>query len=321
MSEKTNSKKSEKEEKAEEVKALKKRLMADYPNLWGEAGQDDQDAAFSFAEEYKRMISAAKTEREYVTVTVEALETLGFWPVGELTALKAGDKVYQAIRGKGLVAAVIGRQPADRGFNLVGAHIDSPRLDLKPNPLYEDSELVFFKTHYYGGIKKYQWAAIPLSLHGMIIRSDGSPLTLCIGEDPGDPVLTITDLLPHLAYDQMALKASEVIKGEDLNVLIGGMPYPDKDTTSRFKLGILKILEDRFGLVEKDFVSAEIEIVPAGPARDVGLDRSFVGAYGQDDRVCAFKTLKKRSSASCMTKKKSAVRVIPAHNQRRMSIS
>jgi aspartyl aminopeptidase len=280
-----------KDEKADEIKALKKRLLNEYPNLWGQAGPDDKEAAFAFAEEYKRMISLAKTEREYVTVSVEALESLGFKPLDDSGPLSPGDKVYKSIRHKGLVAAVIGSQPASAGFNLLGAHIDSPRLDLKPNPVYEDSELAFFKTHYYGGIKKYQWTAIPLALHGIVIRKDGSPLTMCIGESPDDPVLTITDLLPHLGADQMSLKASEVIKGEDLNVLAGGIPYPDKETSCRFKLGLLQLLEDRFGIYEKDLVSAEIEIVPAGPARDVGLDASFIGAYGHDDRVCAFPAL------------------------------
>ena len=277
--------------KADEIKALKKKLTAEFPNLWDTSSQDDQEAAFAFAEEYKNFLDLGKTEREFVTVAVETLESLGYEPLGTQSLLKPGDKVYKSIHGKGLVAAVIGRQPATDGFNLLGAHIDSPRLDLKPNPFYEDSDLTFLKTHYYGGIKKYQWAAIPLSLHGLVFRADGSPLTLSIGELPGDPVLTITDLLPHLGTEQMSRKAPDIIKGEELNVLIGGLPYPDQETAGRFKLGILKLLNDRYGLTEKDFVSAEIELVPAFPARDVGLDRCFVGAYGQDDRVCAFPAL------------------------------
>ena len=282
---------SESEKKNDEGKALKKKLFAEYPNLWDKSSQDDRDAAFAFAEEYKNFLDMAKTEREFITVAVETLESLGFIPLSEAKSLKAGDKVYKSIHGKGLVAAVVGKRPAVEGFNLVGAHVDSPRLDLKPNPVFEDADLTFLKTHYYGGIKKYQWPAIPLALHGLIFRADGSPLTLCIGEAPEDPVLTITDLLPHLGADQMGRKATEVIKGEDLNILIGGLPYPDPEMAGRFKLGILQLLNDQYGLLEKDFVSAEIEIVPAGKARDVGLDRSMVGAYAHDDRVCAFPAL------------------------------
>ncbi len=277
--------------KAEEIKALKKKLLAEYPNIWDSASKDDYEFAFAFAEEYKQFINLGKTEREFVTVAVETLESLGYVPLGSASQLSPGDKVYKSIHGKGLIAAVIGRESADSGFNLVGAHIDSPRLDLKPNPIYEDSDLVLLKTHYYGGIKKYQWAAIPLALHGLIFREDGSPLTLSIGESLEDPVFTITDLLPHLGSEQMSRKATELIKAEDLNVLIAGLPYPDPDTAGRFKLGLLQLINERYGLVEKDFASAEIEIVPAGFARDVGLDRSFIGAYGQDDRVCAFPAL------------------------------
>ena len=279
------------EKKSEAAKDLKKRLQAEYPNLWDTASPDDRDAAFQFAEEYKNFLNIAKTEREFVTVSVETLENLGYVELSQKTALAPGDKVYRSIRGKGLVAAVIGRQPLEAGCNLVGAHIDSPRLDLKPNPVYEEADLVFFKTHYYGGIKKYHWPAIPLALHGIVHRADGSPLTLSIGEDDKDPVLTITDLLPHLGSEQMNRKAPELIKGEELNVLVGGLPYSDPDHAGRFKLGLLNLLNERHGLVEKDLVSAEIEIVPAGQARDVGLDRCFVGAYGQDDRVCAFPAL------------------------------
>ncbi len=189
------------------------------------------------------------------------------------------------------MAAVIGRRPVSDGFNLLGAHIDSPRLDLKPSPVYEDSEMVFLKTHYYGGIKKYQWVSIPLSMHGIVIRKDGSLLTVNIGEKEEDPVFTVTDLLPHLGQEQMAKKASEVIKGEDLNILIGGMPLDNDDISQKYKLAVLKILNETYGITEKDLVSAEIQMVPALKAKDVGFDRSFIGAYGQDDRVCAFTAL------------------------------
>ncbi|MGI6333579.1 MAG: aminopeptidase [Saccharofermentanales bacterium] len=272
-------------------KALKKKLQAEFPNLWDVADPADRDAAFSFAEEYKNFLNSAKTEREFVTVAIEKLESMGFSNLDQTASLAAGDKIFKNIRGKGLVAAVIGDQPIETGCNLIGAHIDSPRLDLKPNPVYEDADLTFLKTHYYGGIKKYQWPAIPLALHGVVFRADGSPLVLNIGESDQDPVLTITDLLPHLGAEQMSRKSTELIKGEELNVLAGGLPYPDPELAGRFKLHLLQLLNERYGLVEKDLITAEIEIVPAGKARDVGLDRSMIGAYGQDDRVCAFPAL------------------------------
>ena len=291
MAAKTSSVKSKDNDKKEEIKSLKKKLMMEYPNLWDKCSAGDKDLIFDFADEYKHFIDLAKTEREFVTVAVETLENLGFVEIASKETILPGDKVYKSVHGKGLAAAVIGSQPAKAGFNLVGAHIDSPRLDLKPNPVYEDSDLALLKTHYYGGIKKYQWAAIPLALHGLVIRADGKPLVLSIGESPDDPVLTITDLLPHLGAEQMSRKAPELIKGEELNVLIGGLPYPDPDTAGRFKLGLLQLLNQRYGLTERDLVTAEIEIVPAGQARDVGLDRSFIGAYAQDDRVCAYPAL------------------------------
>lgn len=277
--------------KKETAKSLKKKLQVEYPNLWDQAGEAEKEEIFAFAEAYKSFLDQAKTEREYVTVAAETLEELGFIDVAEVSEVRPGDKIYRNIRGKGIVAAVVGSRPMQDGFNLIGAHIDAPRLDLKPNPLYEDSELVLLKTHYYGGIKKYQWAAIPLALHGIVYRRDGSPLVLNIGEKPDDPVLTITDLLPHLGSEQMSRKATEIIKGEDLNILVGGIPFPDQDAAGRFKLGILQLLHNLYGLKEQDFVTAEIEIVPAGQARDVGLDRSFVGAYAQDDRVCSYTSL------------------------------
>jgi aspartyl aminopeptidase len=201
---------------------LKKVLEVSYPNLWDKMDTKEQKDVFAFAETYKEFLNRAKTERAFVTVSIETLENLGYEPLSDKESLKPGDKVYQNFRGKALAAAIVGSRPLTDGCNMVGAHVDAPRLDLKPHPIYEDSDLVMLKTHYYGGIKKYQWAAIPLALHGIIFRSDGSPLTLSIGESPDDPVLTITDLLPHLGTEQMSRKATEVIKGEDLNVLIGG---------------------------------------------------------------------------------------------------
>jgi aspartyl aminopeptidase len=268
-----------------------KNLLADYPNLWESRSQDDFDHAFAMADEYKRFLDSGKTEREFVSMSIESVEQLGYIDISTLSSLSAGHKVYQSIKGKGLMLAVIGKKPITEGMNILGSHIDSPRLDLKPNPLYEENELTYLKTHYYGGIKKYQWPTIPLAIHGLLIRQDGSKIFINIGEKEDDPIFYITDLLPHLGTEQMNKKASEVIKGEDLNLLIGGRPIDDKDATGRFKLGVLDFLNKEYGMVEKDFVSAELEIVPALKARDVGFDRSFVAAYGHDDKVCAFPAL------------------------------
>lgn len=288
-------------------KRLQEELTVRFPNLWELADDQTRRAADTFAVDYRRFLDQGKTEREFITVAVEALEASGFRPLTEQDKLQAGDKIYRTIHGKALAAAVIGEQPATEGCSIVGAHVDSPRLDLKPMPLYEDNDLVFLKTHYYGGIKKYQWPGQALALHGVVIRKDGTPLTVVIGEDDDDPVLTITDLLPHLGAEQMGRSAPEIIRGEELNVLCGGIPYPDKKLPGRFKLGILQLLRDQYGLDERDLVTAELEIVPAGKARDVGLDRSMIGAYGQDDRVCAYTGLaaltsleRPRRTAICM---------------------
>jgi len=268
-----------------------KKLLAEYPNLWDSRTQDDFDHAYAMSEEYKRFLDAGKTEREFVTLTIDSVEQLGYVDISTVSSLVPGQKVYQSIKGKGLMLAVIGKKPVSDGMNILGSHIDSPRLDLKPNPLYEDNEMAFLKTHYYGGIKKYQWPTIPLAIHGLVIRQDGSKIFLNIGEKDEDPIFYITDLLPHLGNEQMVKAAKDVISGEDLNLLIGGRPIDDKDASSRFKLGILEFLHSEYGIVEKDFVSAEIEVVPAIKARDVGFDRSFIASYGHDDKVCAFPAL------------------------------
>ena len=283
--------KSKKMDKGSAGKELKKALFKEFNTAWDQRPEDEHDFAFAFAEEYKAFLDQAKTEREFVTLAVETLENMGYVPVDDKESLQPGDKVYKNIRGKALAAAVIGKRAPSDGFNLIGAHIDAPRIDLKASPVYEDGELVFFKTHYYGGLKKYQWTAIPLSLHGMVHRADGTKLTLSIGDKPEDPVLTITDLLPHLGTEQMGRKATEVIRGEELNILVGGIPFPDSELSGRFKLGLLKLLKDEYNLTEADLVSAELEIVPAYPARDIGLDRSMIGAYGHDDRSCSFPAL------------------------------
>ena len=272
-------------------KKEKKELFAEYPNLWEVRSQDDIDHTMAFAEEYMAFLDISKTEREFVNNAVAALEDAGYVDIETKKALKAGDKVYSSIKGKGLMFAVVGKEDIVKGMNILGAHIDSPRLDLKPNPLYEDDELVFFKTHYYGGIKKYQWTTIPLAIHGVVMMKDGKKLTLCIGEKDEDPIFYITDLLPHLGSEQMSQKATEFIKGEDLNVLIGGSKLSGDDSSNACKYAILKLLNKEYGIDEKDFVSAEIEIVPAMKARDVGFDRALIAAYGHDDKVCAYPAL------------------------------
>ncbi len=245
-------------------------------------------AADSYCEGYKTYLDNAKTEREAVTAAIALAEAKGFVPYDRTAPLKAGDKVYYNNRGKALLLAVIGTRPITDGVTIAAAHVDSPRMDLKPNPLYEDSELAYFDTHYYGGIKKYQWTAIPLALHGVVVKKDGTAVNVTIGEDATDPVFCVTDLLPHLGGEQMKRPATEIVRGEDLNLLIGSRPLADDEGSDSVKLNILRLLNEKYGIVEADFLSAELEIVPAYPAKDVGLDRSLIGAYGHDDRVCAY---------------------------------
>lgn len=281
-----------KEEELSAGKQLEKALLNRYENLYDVYEQDDLQSAFSFAEDYKSFLDQSKTEREAVKASVSLLQNLGFCDIKTKETLSPGDRVYRSVHGKGLMAAVVGEKKGKGGFAILGAHIDSPRIDLKPNPVYQDGEMVFFKTHYYGGIKKYQWTAIPLALHGFAVRKDGTSVEIAIGEKDEDPVFMLTDLLIHLAADQMQKKASEVVTGEELNLLVSGRPLPMKDVSERFKLGLLLILKEKYGLTERDLVSAEFEIVPAAKARDLGFDRSFVSGYGHDDRVCAFPALR-----------------------------
>ena len=249
------------------------------------------EAADQYCTGYIDFLNASKTEREAVNWAVREAEARGFAPFDRQKPLKAGDKVYYNNRGKALMLAVIGSRPITDGVSIAAAHIDSPRLDLKPNPLYEDNDLAYFDTHYYGGIKKYQWTAIPLALHGVVAKKDGTSVTVRIGEEPGDPVFCVTDLLPHLADEQMKRPAPQIVKGEDLNILIGSRAFRDDEGSELVKLNILNVLHEKYGIVEQDFFSAELEAVPAFPARDVGFDRSLIGAYGHDDRVCAYPAL------------------------------
>ena len=247
----------------------------------------------NFSKEYIDFINNAKTERECVKELSKLLNANGFKNIEETQNLKAGDKIYYINRYKNIYAAVIGSDDLNKGFNIVGAHIDSPRLDLKPNPLFEDTELAMFKTHYYGGIKKYQWVNIPLSMHGVVMTKDNQKIEINIGENEDDPIFTIADLLPHLSSKQNKKKLEDAIEGENLNILVGSIPYETKEEiTEKVKLNILNILNQKYGLVERDFVSSEIEFVPALKAKSLGFDQSLVAGYGQDDRVCAYTSLK-----------------------------
>ena len=241
-------------------------------------------------EGYKDFLSKGKTERECVKIAVQMAKEAGYQDLNEVKSLKPGDKVYAAAMGKMIILYQIGKQPLEQGMNILGAHIDSPRLDLKQNPLYEDTDLAYLDTHYYGGIKKYQWVALPLAIHGVVAKKDGSVIDIVVGEDDNDPVVGITDLLIHLAGKQMEKKASVVIEGEELDVLVGSKPLKDTEKDA-VKTGILSILKEKYDIEEEDFLSAELEVVPAGKARDFGLDRSMVISYGQDDRVCAYTSL------------------------------
>jgi aspartyl aminopeptidase len=259
--------------------------------VWDNYTAKDLDKVMSFSKDYIEFLNDSKTEREAAATSIKMAEAKGFKPFEKVKKLKAGDKVYFNNRGKSLALFVIGKESLSNGLNILGAHIDSPRLDLKPHPLYESEGLALFDTHYYGGIKKYQWVATPLALHGVVCKKDGTNVNIVIGEDPSDPVVGISDLLPHLAADQMQKPASKVIEGEDLNVCVGSIPKKGEEKDP-VKAQILDLLKEKYGIEEDDFVSAEIEVVPAGKARDYGLDRSMVHGYGHDDRICAFTSLR-----------------------------
>ncbi|MFA6952938.1 MAG: aminopeptidase, partial [Candidatus Methanomethylophilaceae archaeon] len=265
---------------------LEEELM-NKPKHLGEIDNSLIDKAQEFCEGYKAFLNN-KTEREVVDYTLPILKKKGYkeYVLGKKYA--PGDKFYVNNRGKNLIMVTVGKKDPSEGLRVSVAHIDSPRLDFKPSPLYEDTELAYFKTHYYGGIKKYQWTTIPLSIHGVVVLENGKEVKVRIGEDEGDPLLCITDLLPHLARDQMQKPAPKIVEGEQLNILIGCWPYKDEKVSSKVKLNIMKILADKYGITEKDFLSAELCAVPAFKPVDVGFDRGMVGAYGQDDSVCAY---------------------------------
>ena len=262
---------------------------------WEDLTIEQKEKIFRFSNEYMDFLNHGKTEREMVAQSERIAREHGFRSIDEYTELHSGDKVYFVNRCKNIYLAVIGKRSMEEGLNIIGAHADSPRLDLKPNPLVQEGSLAYFKTHYYGGIKKYQWTTIPLAIHGVIIKANGEKLTISIGENENEPVFTITDLLPHLAKEQQQKKVSEAINGENLALLIGSIPstnQEDKKSKNKVKTNILRILNQKYGITEEDFISSELEIVPAFKARTLGLDESLVSAYGQDDRVCVYTSLR-----------------------------
>lgn len=274
-----------------DFKELKEKLMRNPKNAFLKLDEAEINTAFDYCEGYKDFLNAAKTEREAVDYTIELAIKKGFKEFVPGTKYNAGDKLFINNRGKAAAFLVIGKEDAEKGVNILAAHIDSPRLDLKPCPLYEDAELALLKSHYYGGIKNYQWTALPLALHGVITKKDGVNVIVNVGEDKDDPCFVVNDLLPHLAREQEKRTLGNGIKGEELNVLIGSRPFKADEKGELVKLNILNILFEKYGIIEDDFLSAELECVPAIPAKDVGFDRSLIGAYGHDDRVCAYPIL------------------------------
>lgn len=272
------------------------KLTFEYKNIWSSLEDKENEELFNLNEDYKIFLNYSKTERDATKEIIRRAEKEGFVSLDKIIKskqkLSPGMKVYMNNRDKGVALYIIGKDDLVKGLNIIGAHLDSPRLDIKMNPLYEESNLALFKTHYYGEIKKYQWVTIPLSLHGVVIRRDGTKVEVTIGEDEDEPVFFITDLLPHLAKDQYEKKLDEGITGEGLNIIIGSIPFNGKDIEDSIKYNVLKILNEKYGITEEDFTTAELEAVPAGKARDVGLDRGLIVAYAQDDKVCVYTCLR-----------------------------
>ena len=270
---------------------LENKLFNKKKSGWLEISSEEESRIFNFCEGYMDYLNEAKTEREFIVEAKKKAEENGFKDLNTIQNLQSGDKVYFINRNKSMYLAVIGKEPIENGLHIVGAHVDSPRLDLKPNPLYEDGGLAYFNTHYYGGIKKYQWTAIPLSIHGVIVKTNGEKITVNIGEDEKDPIFTITDLLPHLAKEQSSKKLAEAIEGENLDLLVGSIPYKDTESKEKVKLNILNLLNQKYGITEADLQSSELELVPCFKARSLGFDMGLVAAYGQDDKVCSYTAL------------------------------
>ena len=273
------------------AKELKNELFYTKESVYALTSDDNVKAAYDYSVNYKKYLDSAKTEREAVNTSIEIAEKAGFKPYTLGQALKAGDKLYYNNRGKSLFLFTIGSEDIENGIRISAAHIDSPRLDFKPCPLYEDSRMAFFKTHYYGGIKKYQWVTIPLAIHGVVTLKDGTNVNITIGEDEGDPIFYINDILPHLGQNQAKKTLGEAIEGEQLNLLAATSPYNTEDEGEQIKLNVLALLNEKYGITETDFISAELSAVPAGKARDIGLDRAAIISYGHDDKVCAYPAL------------------------------
>lgn len=277
-----------------DIKQIKGTMQLERKNIWNKYDQSELESLEKVSTEYMAYLDAGKTEREVVKTSQEMAEKAGYVDIQEIirnkTKLKPGDKVYATLMKKAVALFLIGEEPIEKGMNILGAHVDSPRLDVKQDPLYEDTDLAYLDTHYYGGIKKYQWVTIPLAIHGVVVRKDGSVIDVVIGEDEKDPVVFISDLLIHLSREQMEKKAGKVIEGDDLNIIIGNKPVKGQEKDA-VKKGILKLLKETYDMEEEDFISAELEVVPAGRAREAGLDRSMIMAYGHDDRVCAYTSL------------------------------
>ncbi len=280
-----------KEQENSRGEQLRKALSYTKKNGYDRVDRAELEAMDAYCTGYKQFLDAGKTERECVDRTIALAEAAGFRPYERGMELKPGDKVYRANRGKAVMLAVLGRRGLDQGVNIAAAHIDSPRLDLKQNPLYEADELAFLKTHYYGGLRKYQWVTIPLELHGVVALKSGQVVRVSVGNGEGDPLFTVDDLLPHLGAEQSRKPLGEAIPAESLNILVGSRPLADDEGSDRVKLSILELLNRKYGIVEEDFISAELSAVPAFRASDVGFDRSLIGAYGHDDRVCAYACL------------------------------
>ncbi len=289
---KINGGKKMKNEEKSQAKKLKEKIFMKPQKGISVLSEEDIKQADEFCEDYKRFLDISRTERDAVAYSVELAEKAGFVPFDVNKKYNAGDKIYLINRDKALALAVIGKNGIKNGAKLAIAHIDSPRIDLKPNPLYEANNLALFKTHYYGGIKKYQWTTIPLSLHGTVVKLDGTVVNICIGDKDDEPCFLITDLLPHLDREQATKTMNKAFTGEDLNVLVGSRPYNDEEESELVKLNVMKILNDKYGIIEGDFLSAELCLVPSYKTRDVGFDRSMIGGYGHDDRVCAYPALK-----------------------------
>ena len=271
--------------------SLKEKLFDKKESGWKDLDENTKNEVFALSKRYMDFLNVSKTEREFIKNARKMADEHGFRDIMEFSSLKPGDKVYFVNREKSMYLAIIGEESVENGIHIIGSHVDSPRLDLKPNPLCEEGGLAYFKTHYYGGIKKYQWTTIPLSIHGVLVKANGEKMEVNIGEDENDPIFTITDLLPHLAQAQMEKKLKDGVEGENLSLLVGSIPYDEKECAEQVKLNVLNILNKKYGITEADFTSSELELVPQFKARSLGFDESMIAAYGQDDKVCAFTSL------------------------------